>query len=64
MSHATNEDGYEVYRNGSLYAILGQNSTFYYDSFASTAEYSYDVYAHNAGGLSAPVTIFVPQTIC
>ena len=28
QDNATNEDGYEVYRNGSLYAILGQNSTF------------------------------------
>lgn len=62
--NANNEDGYRVYRNGSLIATLGPDATSFTDTGASTAEYTYGVAAFNAGGQSATRTITVPQTIC
>lgn len=64
QDNANNEDGYRVYRNGSVIVTLGPNATWFYDANASTAEYTYGVAAFNASGTSAIVSITVPQTIC
>jgi uncharacterized protein YraI len=47
---ADNEDGYRVYRNGSLLASLGAGATTYTDSPPQGGPYNYTVEAHNGVG--------------
>lgn len=54
---ADNEDGYRVYRNGSLLATLGANATSYQDTPPFGGPYSYGVEAYNASGASSRPTI-------
>ena len=55
---ATNEDGYRVYRNGSLIATLGANVESYLDSPPFGGPYTYGVEAYNASGASSrPTTV-------
>jgi len=54
---ADNEAGYYIYKNGTLIAALGNNSTVFTDAFSVLAgannEYTYGVQAFNGAGTSA-----------
>lgn len=54
---ANNEQGFRVYRNGSLVTTLGANSTQYTDSPPYGGPYTYAVEAYNSAGTSAQATI-------
>ncbi|GAB4504454.1 MAG: hypothetical protein Fur0043_14480 [Anaerolineales bacterium] len=55
---ANNEQGYRVYRNGTLVAELSPNSTAYLDTFIGTGGLiTYGVSSFNAAGNSAQATI-------
>lgn len=60
---ANNEQGFRVYRNGSLVTTLGPNSTQYTDSPPYGGPYTYAVEAYNAAGTSAQATITEPGCI-
>lgn len=60
---ANNEQGFRVYRNGSLVTTLGANSTQYTDSPPYGGPYTYAVEAYNSAGTSAQATITEPGCI-
>ncbi len=57
LDQADNETGYRVYRNGTLIATLGANSTSYVDDPPFGGPYTYAVEAFNEGGASSQVTV-------
>lgn len=58
-----NEQGFRVYRNGSLIATLGANATTYTDAPPYGGPYTYNVEAFNSAGTSAQATVTEPGCI-
>jgi hypothetical protein len=53
--NANDEDGFDIYRDGSYLATVGANTTNYTDnSIACDVNYCYEVEAFNASGASSP----------
>lgn len=57
IDQAQNEDGYRVYRDGSLIATLPANANSYVDNPPRGAAHTYALEAYNAGGASPQVTV-------
>lgn len=53
LDQSDNEDGYRVYRDGSLIVTLGANVTSYTDNAPKPGPHTYAVEAYNEGGASA-----------
>lgn len=60
---ANNEQGFRIYRNGSLIATLGANSTQHTDSPPYGGPYTYTVESYNSAGTSAQATVIQPGCI-
>ncbi|MFP3853086.1 MAG: choice-of-anchor Q domain-containing protein, partial [Anaerolineales bacterium] len=58
---ADNEDGYRVYRDGSLLVTLGPDTTSYGEQPPLGGPYEYGVEAFNEGGASSRATITVKE---
>jgi hypothetical protein len=57
IDQASNEDGYRIYRDGSLIATLGPNTTSYTDSPPRPGPHTYEVEAYNSGGASGRLSV-------
>ncbi len=53
---ADNEDGYRVYRNGTVLANLGAGATSYTDHPPQGGPYNYKVEAFNGAGAASDTT--------
>jgi uncharacterized protein YraI len=60
---AGNEEGFRVYRNGTLISTFGANSTKYTDSPPYGGPYTYAVESYNSAGTSAQATVNEPGCI-
>jgi hypothetical protein len=63
VDRANGEDGYRVYRDGSLVATLGAGSTSYSEFVPGSGTYNYSVAAYNASGES-PTQVVVSTSNC
>jgi hypothetical protein len=63
VDRANGEDGYRVYRGGTLVATLAARATSYSEIVPGSGTYNYTVAAFNAGGES-PTTLVVSTTNC
>ncbi len=57
IDQASNEDGYRLYRDGSLIATLGANATSYEDNPPRGEVHTYSLEAFNSGGASTQVRV-------
>ena len=54
---ASNEDGYRIYRDGSLLSTLGAGATQFTDTPPFGGSYTYEIEAFNAAGVSARAAV-------